>query len=182
LTNENNKKIVALNGSPHHNGNTVLLMKWVIKGCQMKGAKTEWIHLTNHTLNFCKGCFSCLRTGKCILKDDLEFILDILLNADGIIVGAPVYEDAPPALFKNLMDRLALLNLYTDLFENQFSVGVSTSGIAPYKKVAKEISIFFGRRIGSIGSKTASLKLGYCPLKEVYRSNLPKKAKELGKI
>ena len=63
--------------------------------------------------------------------------------------------------FKRLMDRIALLKLYTGILEEKYSVGVSTSGHAPIRKVAKEVSEIFGGRVGILEVKTASWKKGY---------------------
>ena len=174
-------QIVALNGSPHRNGNTVTLMRWVAEGCRESGASVAWIHVVDHDIRYCEGCFTCLRTGACPIQDDVSRVRDRLLAADGLIVGSPVYEDQPTAQLKTLLDRLTLLNLYTHTFEKQRSVGVATSGVAPTGGVAKELADFFGRRSGIIGAKTASISSGYQPLAEVHHPRLPERARALGR-
>ena len=174
-------RVIGLNGSPHSTGNTVTLMGWVLDGCAACGAQIEWQHLVDYEIRYCQGCFTCLRTGSCPIKDDFLTLRASLLAADGIIAGSPVYEGGPSAQFKTFLDRLTLLNLYTDLFERQHSVGVATSGIAPTEDVAKGIAFVLGHPTGTIGAKTCTPAHGYQSLATVHDPRLPEKAQALGK-
>ena len=121
--------IVVLNGSPHRDGNTATLMGWVVAGCVEAGASVEWIHLVDHSIDYCQGCFTCLRTGECHIQDGFAQVRRRMEMADGIIVGSPMYAGQPTAQLKTFLDRLTLLNLYTHVFERQRSVAVVTSGV-----------------------------------------------------
>lgn len=173
-------RIIGLNGSPHRDGNTATLMGWVLEGCAEAGAGVEWIHVVDHNISYCQGCFTCLRKGECPIQDDFAEVRDRLLATDGIVVGSPVYEDQPTAQLKTLMDRLALLCLYTDTFAKQHSVGVATSGLAPTSNTAKAAAIF-GQCSGIIGAKVASFTEGYQPLVEAHSPRLPRRARTLGR-
>lgn len=88
-------KIIAINGSPRHNGNTATLLHKVLEGAAAAGAETECIDL--YTLNY-KGCISCFyckrkdkKHGICIVKDDLAAVLDKVKSADAVIFGSPIY-------------------------------------------------------------------------------------------
>ena len=174
-------QIVALNGSPHRNGNTVTLMGWVMEGCRAAGATMDWIHIVDHQIDYCQGCFTCLRTGACPIQDDVAAVRNRLLAADGIIVGSPVYEGQPTAQLKTFLDRITLLNLYTHTFEHKWSVGVATSGVAPTRGLAKELAMLFGQRSGVIGAKTTSIDRGYQRLADVHSPRLPKRARAVGR-
>jgi len=173
--------IIALNGSPHRRGNTAALMQWVLEGCEEVGAEVEWLHVIDYEINYCQGCFTCLRTGECPIQDDYLSVREMLLAADGIVVGSPVYGAEPTAQLKTLLDRLTLLNLYTHTFEGKWSVGVATSGVAPTKGLARRLAGFFGRCCGMIGAKTTTLAEGYQPLAEVHDARLPERAGVLGR-
>jgi multimeric flavodoxin WrbA len=179
MAKETTVQILALNGSPHRNGNTATLMGWVLEGCAEEGAECTWIHLADYDIGYCQGCNTCMRMGECPIQDDVPDIRDRLLGADGIVVGSPVYEGQPTAQLKTLMDRLALFVLYTDLFAQQRSVGVATSGLAPTRGTAKAAEMF-GRSSGIIGAQTASLRKGYQPLAERHSPRLPRRARALG--
>lgn len=173
--------IVAMNGSPHRSGNTATLMRWVVEGCQAAGASVEWLNIGDWRIEYCQGCFGCLRTGTCIIEDDTAVIREHLLRADGIVVGSPVYEGQPTAQLKALLDRLTLLNLYARTFERQWTIGVATSGVAPIGGVAKSLADFFGRRAGVIGAKTTTIAKGSRPLSEDHDPRLPERARQLGR-
>jgi multimeric flavodoxin WrbA len=173
-------RVIGLNGSPHRTGNTVTLMGWVLEGCAVSEAHIEWLHLVDYDIRYCQGCFTCLRTGACPIKDDFLTLRASLLAADGIVAGSPVYEGGPSAQFKTFLDRLTLLNLYTNLFEHQHSVGVATSGIAPTEEVAKSMAFVLGRPAGTIGARTCTPAQGYQSLATDHDMRLPMKAQALG--
>lgn len=173
--------VVALNGSPHRQGNTSTLMQWVLEGCVEAGADCRWIHVVDYDIGYCRGCFTCLRTGSCPLPDQFQLIRDRLLAADGIVIGSPVYEGHATALLQTFIDRLTLLNLYTNTFEGKRTVGVATSGVAPTRGVAKSLAGLFGRPSGTIGATTATIAHGYRPLAATHDRRLPARARRLGR-
>ncbi|MBR1420231.1 MAG: flavodoxin family protein [Selenomonadaceae bacterium] len=89
------KKLIAVNGSPRKNWNTVELLKSAMLGAEDAGAESKLIHL--YSLNFkgCTSCFACkIKTrehGFCAMKDDLSSILEEIKTADAIIFGSPIY-------------------------------------------------------------------------------------------
>jgi len=176
-----NIKVIGLNGSPNRNGNTATLIKWVLDGCHEAGAEVEMLNVSDYDIKYCLGCNSCLREGACIITDDYQAVYNKIIEADGIVVGSPVYADAPTAILKTLMDRMTLLNLYAATFQKKFSIGVATSGLAPTKGVAKGIAEMFGQRCGAIGATTATLENGPQPLEQNHRPDLPARANKLGK-
>jgi len=76
------------------------------------GAETELLTILNKDIKPCDGCYSCTKTGKCRIKDDMQEIYPKLLDADGIIWGTPVYFFHAAGQTKILLDRLYAL--YTD--------------------------------------------------------------------
>ena len=105
------KKIYALNGSPRSNGNTALILKKALEGAASAGAEVEFIDLIKLNFSGCKSCFECKRKGsknfgKCALKDDFAIVLEKLQQADGIIMGSPVYFGGETGLYRNALERL----------------------------------------------------------------------------
>lgn len=94
--------------------NTEILVKEALMGAEERGAEVEIIRLNDLKLKPCTGCNSCVISlfekggaGECVIKnDDLKFIDDRILDCDGLILGAPIYEKAPPGLLKILNDRM----------------------------------------------------------------------------
>ena len=100
-------KVVAFNGSPRRNGNTAILINEVFRALENEGIKTEMIQLGNKPVHGCTACGKCreIQDGKCHIKNDhLNFCIEKMIEADGIIIGSPVYfADVTPEV-KALID------------------------------------------------------------------------------
>lgn len=87
-------KVVAFNGSPHRDGNTAILITEVFKVLENHGIETEMIQLGNKPVHGCTACMKCreIQDGQCHIKNDhLNLCLQKMVEADGIIIGSPVY-------------------------------------------------------------------------------------------
>jgi len=100
-------KILAINGSPRRGGNTELLIKEVFKALEIYGIETELYQLGGKQVHGCTACGKCreLGDGKCHVENPvLQECIDKMREADGIILGSPVYfSDLTPEM-KALMD------------------------------------------------------------------------------
>jgi len=100
-------KVVAFNGSPRRNGNTSILINTMSEIFQNEGIKTEFIQLGNKPVHGCTACGKCreIQNGKCHIKNDhLNYCIEKMVEADGIIIGSPVYfADVTPEV-KALID------------------------------------------------------------------------------
>ncbi len=106
-------KILAINGSPRgEKGNTEVILKPFLKGCEEAGAETEIVYLKDKTIKHCSGCFSCWSKtpGKCIHKDDMEELLNKILQADIMVYATPLYYYTVTGIMKDFMDRMLPLN------------------------------------------------------------------------
>ncbi|MGM0621527.1 MAG: flavodoxin family protein [Bacteroidota bacterium] len=101
------KKVVAFNGSPRQKGNTKILIDEVFKILNAEGIETETIQLGNKPIHGCTACLKCkeIQDGKCHIKNDhLNYCIEKMVEADGIIIGSPVYfADVTPEV-KALID------------------------------------------------------------------------------
>ena len=104
------KKIYAVNGSPRKNGNTAQLLQKALEGAASVDAEVKLIQLADLNFSGCRSCFACKKLANpargCVLKDDLAEILKELLQADGIIMGSPIYFGAETGLYRNFLERL----------------------------------------------------------------------------
>ena len=108
-------KILVLNGSPKRDkSDTMHITRAFLDG--MKEAAPQDIHII-HTVDqhieYCTGCFSCMRNGgSCIHNDDMKAILVEILDSDLLLLSFPLYCYGMPASLKALMDRtLPLSNM-----------------------------------------------------------------------
>ena len=100
-------KVVAINGSPRREGNTALLIGEVFKVLNHYGVETELIQLGNKPVHGCTACMKCrdIQDGKCHIKNDhLNLCIQKMVEADGIIIGSPVYFADVTTEIKALID------------------------------------------------------------------------------
>ena len=105
-------KICAINGSPRKRGNTARLLSWALDGVKnaREDAETELINLYDLSFTGCRSCFSCKRVngpsyGRCAVKDDLAPVLGKLADADGVILGSPVYFMGLSGMMRCFLER-----------------------------------------------------------------------------
>jgi len=104
-------KILGLSCSPRKSGNTTILLEEALSGAQQEGAETELFSVSGKSIQPCDGCWSCIGTGDCHIKDDMQPLLLKMTEADGIIFGTPVYVYSMTGQAKIIMDRMIVLNL-----------------------------------------------------------------------
>ena len=98
-------KIMAIVGSPRPKGNTDLLIDQALEEAAANGAETEKIILSQYRINPCLGHPNCNSFDKCKVDDDVPEILDKFRDAEGIILGSPVYYYGVTAQMKAFIDR-----------------------------------------------------------------------------
>jgi multimeric flavodoxin WrbA len=84
-------KVLLISGSPKANGNTAQLLQECAKVIQEAGVETEIVSFAGMKIEACIACMKCSKTGECGLDDGLNEIIGKVKQAEGLIVGAPVY-------------------------------------------------------------------------------------------
>ncbi len=98
-------KVLGIAGSPRRGGNTDMLLAEVLKGAAGKGAETKTIVLTSLKFSPCTHCDGCLKTGSCIVKDDMQDIYRDFDEADVIVMASPIQFTGITAQMKGMIDR-----------------------------------------------------------------------------
>lgn len=104
-------KIIAINGSARKNWNTHALLNSALEGAQSVGAQTELIHLRDLNFKGCRSCFACKlkgspSLGRCAYADDLRPVLRKIDDADGLILGSPIYLSQVSSMMRAFLERL----------------------------------------------------------------------------
>lgn len=99
------KKILILSASPRKDGNSDILCKQFMYGAIMAGHNVDMVSLYDQKIGFCKACYSCFKTGKCVLLDDMEMILDKIQMSDILVIATPTYFMTMNGMLKNTIDR-----------------------------------------------------------------------------
>ena len=99
-------KVLMINGSPHKNGTTFRALKEISNVLNENAIETEIITIGDKEITGCIACGACSKTGKCFKKDIVNEIIDKLIEADGLVVGSPVYYASMNGSLKSLLDRV----------------------------------------------------------------------------
>ena len=101
-------KIVAINGSPRKNGNTAQVLEVVRREVEAAGVEFQ-VFQPGAKVHPCMACYHCLNTGslRCVQTDDMvNDIIAACIEADGILLAAPVYHGGISGNMKCVLDRL----------------------------------------------------------------------------
>jgi len=98
-------KILALSCSPRTGGNTDLLLDEFLRGAQEHECSVEKLQVARLNIRPCVHCDNCIRNGVCSIKDDMQELYPKLLQADVLVLAAPIYFMAHCAQAKLLIDR-----------------------------------------------------------------------------
>lgn len=99
-------KVLMLNGSPRADGNTAIALREMAKIFEQEGVETEIIHVGNQPVRGCVACGGCRKAGKCVFDDVVNDIAEKFEQADGLVVGSPVYYASANATLMALLQRL----------------------------------------------------------------------------
>ena len=114
-------KVLLLNGSPHPHGCTATALEEMIKVFEAEGITTELIQVGTGNIRGCIACGQCERTGKCVFNDLVNEVAPKFEDADGLVVGSPVYYGSPNGNILSFMDRL----FYSTSFSKHMKVGAA---------------------------------------------------------
>lgn len=100
-------KVLLINGSPRKQGNTFLALSEVAAALNVNGIETDIAHIGNKAVQGCIGCGKCQEDRACVFKDSVYLSLrEKVAQADGIVIGSPVYYAGPNGALCALLDRL----------------------------------------------------------------------------
>lgn len=99
------KKVLIISSSLRARSNSEMLAEEFMRGAKDAGNKVEKITLKDKTIGFCKGCLTCQKTQKCVIKDDANAIVEKMFEADVIAFATPIYYYEMSGQLKTLLDR-----------------------------------------------------------------------------
>ena len=115
-------KVLVLNGSPHANGCTARALQEIIDTLRQEGVETELLHIGKDAVHGCVSCGYCNKNDRCVFDDDkVNEAAMLFAEADGLIIGSPVYYGSPNGTALAFMDRL----FYSTGFDKHMKVGAA---------------------------------------------------------
>ena len=122
-------KVIILNGSPKADGNTATALHEVERVLNEQGIETEWIHVGHRQIHGCIACNKCWDTSVCAFGDIVNEISEKMDEADGLLIGSPVYFASASGTLLSLLDRLFYSSLHKDwMMKVGASVAVARRG------------------------------------------------------
>ena len=117
-------KVLLINGSPHARGCTYTALSVVADELRKDGVDAEIVHVGNKDIRGCIGCYKCRELGRCVFdKDVVNDLAEMFEQADGLVVGSPVYYAGMSGTLKSLLDRL----FFSAPFSKRFKVGAAVA-------------------------------------------------------
>ena len=139
-------KVMAISGSPRKGGNTELLVDRVIEGCRGGGnTEIEKVFIADRNIQYCSGCLTCTfpppGTGKCVLRDDMDVLIEKIRESDAFIFGTPNHMRTVTAPMLNFLARMLPLLRYEIEYDDKGNM-IGATGVSKIqdKKAAMVIS------------------------------------------
>ena len=124
-------KVLGINSSTRKDGNTAILMEKVFEALNKEGIETEMIQLSGKIIEPCKACFACGGKRNCVhKKDQFQDIFEKMTQADGIILGSPVYTANISANMQALLERASVvtdMNRKENLFQHKVGAAITAA-------------------------------------------------------
>jgi len=131
-------KVLVITTSLRPRSNSDRLAEELIRGAAEAGHEVEHISLKDKTIGFCKGCFACQKTQRCVIRDDAVEIAEKVKNAHTLVFASPIYYYEMSGQMKTLLDRLNPLFPSDYRFRNIYmlSVAAEDKSYVPEKAVS----------------------------------------------
>lgn len=123
-------KTIVINADPRRKAFNAQLMKSAAKGAESVGAEVEYIDLYKLDLSGCRICLICKQEGKgckCYWRDELSPLIEKILDADVLLIGAGIFFSEPTSHYRALIERLIFCIVSFDvgnLFKGNINVGL----------------------------------------------------------
>ena len=115
-------KVLMINGSPVPKGCIATAFDIAAEEFAAAGVQTEQVVVGNKDIRGCIACGRCRELGKCVFDNDLvNQTVPKLEEADGIILGSPVYYGNPNGTILSFVQRL----FYSSSVDLRMKVGAS---------------------------------------------------------
>lgn len=113
-------KVLLINGSPHEKGCVYTDLMIIAGQLEKHGVDWELFQIGTGAVHGCASCRQCRRLGKCVYDDDpCNTLVEKFREADGIIVGSPVFYSGPNGALCALLDRVFQVDQLKNTYANK---------------------------------------------------------------
>ena len=121
-------KVLMLNGSPNAKGNTALALAEMEQIFLQEGFEVEIVHVGNNAVRGCVSCGYCSKNGRCVFEDVVNEIAPKFQEADGLVLGTPVYYASANATLIAVLDRLFVSTRFSKAMKVGAAVTIARRG------------------------------------------------------
>jgi len=82
------------------------MLKEILKIAEKEGCQSTYLDLSDLHIHDCKACMKCKKGETCSQKDDMEMVRPLIMEADVLMLGSPVYMGGETGQMKCFIDRL----------------------------------------------------------------------------
>ena len=118
---EKKLKVLMLNGSPREHGNIALAFQEMEQVFRENGVESENILLGKKDIRGCIACETCRKNKKCVFDDIVNELADKFREADGLVIGSPVYFGSANGTLMSALQRL----FYSTSFDKSLKAGAA---------------------------------------------------------
>lgn len=116
-------KVLIINGSPREKGNTTLALAQMEQVFAEEGIEVTNVRVGREDVRGCVACNGCSKLGRCVFDDCVNQLAPLFEEADGLVVGSPVYYGSANATLVATLDRL----FYSTGFDKCMKVGAAVA-------------------------------------------------------
>ncbi|MBP3763250.1 MAG: flavodoxin family protein [Bacteroidales bacterium] len=114
--------VLLINGSPHGKGGcTQTALEVVAETLNAEGIDTQMVHVGHKDIHGCIACGKCSELGRCVFDDEVNRVAPLFEQADGLVIGSPVYYAGMAGTMTSFLDRL----FYSTHFSKRMKVGAA---------------------------------------------------------
>ena len=114
-------KVLMINGSPNPKGCISTAFDIVAEELAAADIESEQVMVGTKDVRGCIACSRCRELGRCVFDDVVNETAPKLAEADGVIIGSPVYYGNPNGTVLSFMQRL----FYSSIVDLRMKVGAS---------------------------------------------------------
>jgi multimeric flavodoxin WrbA len=121
-------KVLMINGSPRKDGNTARALDEMRQVLEAEGIEVDCVQVGKEAVRGCVACNACSKLGRCVFDDVVNDIAQRFEQADGLVVGTPVYYGSANATTVAVLDRLFYSTPYSKSMKVGAAVAVARRG------------------------------------------------------
>lgn len=139
-------KVLGISGSPRKGGNTDILINLALETMAAEGIETEFVSLSGPAIKPCIACCGCRKTDevKCVVPDPaFEGMVEKFIEADGILLGSPVYFGSATPQIMALVDRVGYVTRPRNLLRRKVGASIVVARRAGQNFTFAQLNYFF---------------------------------------